>query len=144
METGTVDYGLSHVSAYDLAISPQRATEVAESIAADLDKNKAIFVVFDEFCMAMYNATIPDELLFKTGVYKEQLSQSTLYAEMRTVNEAEAQGVFDFLLQRGFNFHFGEDDATELTKAQVIEQCKMYIAACRIGDRFGCDAIGIQ
>ena len=34
--------------------------------------------VFDEFCMGMYNATIPDELLFQTGVYKEQLSQSAL------------------------------------------------------------------
>src|SRR5690606_6229890 len=33
---------------------------------------------------------------------------------------------------------------TELTKAQVIEQAKMYIAALRIGDDFGVDALGIQ
>ena len=27
---------------------------------------------------------------------------------------------------------------------QILEQCKMYIAALRIADDFGCDAIGIQ
>lgn len=32
--------------------------------------------VFDEGCMGMYNAIIPDELLHPTGVYKERLSQS--------------------------------------------------------------------
>ena len=47
--------------------------------------------IFDEGCMGMYNAIIPDELLHPTGVFKERLSQSALYAEMRTVTDAEAQ-----------------------------------------------------
>ena len=34
--------------------------------------------------MGMYNAIIPDELLHATGVFKERLSQSALYAEMLT------------------------------------------------------------
>ena len=38
--------------------------------------------VFDEGCMGMFNAIIPDELLHPTGVFKERLSQSTLYAAM--------------------------------------------------------------
>ncbi len=33
---------------------------------------------------------------------------------------------------------------TELTDAQILDQCRMYIAAVRIADEFGCDAIGIQ
>ena len=35
--------------------------------------------VFDEGCMGMFNAIIPDELLYPTGVFKERLSQSALY-----------------------------------------------------------------
>ena len=35
--------------------------------------------IFDEGCMGMYNAIIPDELLHPTGVFKERLSQSALY-----------------------------------------------------------------
>jgi hypothetical protein len=44
----------------------------------------------------------------------------------------------------GFTFHFGTDEATELTEAQVTSQFKMYIAALRIADDFGLDAVGIQ
>ena len=38
----------------------------------------------------------------------------------------------------------GPNPETDLTDAQILEQCKMYIAALRIADDFGCDAIGIQ
>ena len=47
--------------------------------------------VFDEGCMGMFNAIIPDHLLNPTGVFKERLSQSALYAAMREMPEAEAQ-----------------------------------------------------
>ncbi len=36
--------------------------------------------------MGMYNAIIPDELLHPTGVFKERLSQSALYAAMCQVS----------------------------------------------------------
>jgi hypothetical protein len=100
--------------------------------------------VFDEGCMGMFNAIIPDHLLFSTGVYKERLSQSALYAGMLGVSDTEAKSTYDWIKDKGFNFHYGEDEATELTEVQVLEQCKMYIAACRIADFYGCDAIGIQ
>lgn len=144
LETGTVKHATKHVNKYKSKAAPAKAKKVAVSIAQDLDRNKAIMGVFDEFCMGMYNAAIPDELLFQTGVFKEQLSQSALYAEMQTVTAKEAEDVFGWIKKKGFHFHFGRDGKTGLTKAQVLEQCKMYIAACRIGDRFGCDAIGIQ
>ena len=144
LETGSVSHPTAHVKKYKSMGTPARLRKVAEKIATDIDRNKAIMGVFDEFCMGMYNATIPDELLFQTGVYKEQLSQSALYAEMQTVTKAEADEVYKFIVKKGFNFHFGRNAKTSLTKAQVIEQCKMYVAACRIGDTYGCDALGIQ
>ena len=36
------------------------------------------------------------------------------------------------------------NEATDLTEAQVLLQCKMYIAAVRLADEFGCATIGIQ
>ena len=144
LETGSVNHSTTHVKKYNSTGTPARLKKVAEKIATDLDRNKAIMGVFDEFCMGMYNATIPDELLFQTGVYKEHLSQSALYAEMQTVTKAEADEVYRFIVKKGFNFHFGRNGMNSLTKAQVIEQCKMYVAACRIGDTYGCDALGIQ
>lgn len=94
--------------------------------------------------MGMYNAFIDDELLNPAGFFKERLSQSSLYAAMLAVEDAEAAAAFDWLLARGMEFRFGNDEATQLTRRQVIEQLKMYIAAVRIADSFGCNAIGIQ
>lgn len=94
--------------------------------------------------MGMYNAIIPDELLAPMGVFKERLSQSALYAEMLNTPEAEARAVYDWLVQKGMRFKFGPVPETDLTEAQVLEQCKMYIATLRISDAFGCDAVGIQ
>jgi L-fucose isomerase-like protein len=100
--------------------------------------------VFDEGCMGMYNAIIPDENLMPLGVYKERLSQSALYAAMRDVPDDEARAVRRWLDDKGMNFHTGPHPETDLTDAQIHEQCKMYIAALRIADDFGCDLIGIQ
>jgi hypothetical protein len=100
--------------------------------------------VFDEGCMGMFNAIIPDHLLNPTGVFKERLSQSALYHESQTVGDAEAAAVRDWMENKGMTFHTGPNHETDLTDAQILDQCKMYIAAVRIADDFGCDTIGIQ
>jgi hypothetical protein len=94
--------------------------------------------------MGMFNAIIPDELLHPTGVFKERLSQSSLYAKMLTVRDEEARAVYAWLVKKGMKFNLGQDEATELTEAQVLQQCRMYIAAVRIAAEFGASAIGIQ
>src|SRR3546814_2363306 len=50
----------------------------------------------------------------------------------------------DWLLEKGMKFNWGSDPASELTKSQTLEQCKMYIAVLRIASEFGCSTIGIQ
>ncbi len=144
LETGQVRHPTSHVKSLSRARIPARAQNVAKKLAADLYRYRAIMGVFDEGCMGMFNAIIPDHLLMPTGVFKERLSQSALYYEMTQVTKAEAQAVYDWLIKKGMTFHYGRNARTDLTQAQVLEQCRMYVAACRIGDAFGCDAIGIQ
>ena len=94
--------------------------------------------------MGMYNAVFDDEFLNPLGIFKERLSQSALVAEMTKVTDAEAYAVKTWLDERGFTFRFGTDPGTELTEDQVISQFRMYIAALRIADDFGLDAVGIQ
>jgi len=142
--TGVVKHKTAHVKALAKATVPPKARTVAKKIADDLRVRKSIMGIFDEGCMGMYNAIIPDELLFPTGVYKERLSQSALYYGATQVTDKAAQDVLAWYRKKGFTFHFGTDEATELTEAQVISQCKMYIAAVRIADEFGAETIGIQ
>lgn len=123
---------------------PEPAADAGRALAHALRRDKAILGVFDEGCMGMYNAIIPDELLHPTGVFKERLSQSALYAAMRGVTDGEATAVRRWLDERGMQFRFGADSDTALTPDQVLDQCRMYIAAVRLAHEFGCDAIGIQ
>ena len=139
-----VEHDTSHVHRLRDFQLPPRAEKIASTLSAGLRRNKAILGVFDEGCMGMYNAILPDELLHPTGVFKERLSQSALYAAMQCVSEEEAHRVRLWLDARGMQFRIGLDPETELTDGQVLAQCKMYIAAMRIADEFGCDAIGIQ
>lgn len=144
IETGRIEHNLSHVRDLDRLQLPEEERALGEALAAELKRDKAILGVFDEGCMGMYNAIIDDEMLNPCGLYKERLSQAALVAEMRNVHDGEAKEAYDWLLRQGMTFALGTDEATELTELQVLEQLKMYIAAVRIADDFGCAAIGIQ
>jgi hypothetical protein len=144
LKTGATKHKVSHVKPLAKAAVPAKAKALAKKLADELRVKKSIMGVFDEGCMGMYNAIIPDELLFQTGVYKERLSQSALYYGATQVSDVDAQAVFNWYKKAGLKFHFGKDEATELTEAQVLWQCKTYVAAVRIADEFGCETIGIQ
>jgi hypothetical protein len=141
---GRIQHDASHVRPFHSDTAPGNAERAGRSVAEKILREKAILGIFDEGCMGMYNAIIPDELLHPIGIFKERMSQSALYAAMCTVPKEEAQQVRAWLDARGMTFHTGSDPATELTDGQILEQCRMYIAALRIADAFGCDAIGIQ
>ena len=139
-----IDHDLSHVRDLHAASLPVEERQLGQALARQLKSRKAILGVFDEGCMGMYNAIIEDPLLNPLGVYKERLSQSALVAAMREVTDAEAQAVRAWLDERGMKFVTGPNEETDLTDAQILGQCKMYVAAMRIADDFSCDAIGIQ
>jgi len=144
LSTGTIKHNDSHVKDFSAVTIPAADDAKGRAFGRTLRSNKAIMGVFDEGCMGMFNAIVPDDLLHKTGIFKERLSQSALYARMLTVTQAEAESVLNWLLDKGMTFKWGTESLTELTREQTLDQCKMYIAAMRMADDFGCDTIGIQ
>jgi hypothetical protein len=144
LTSGRVTHDTSHVRDFDRVKIPAADERTGREWARDFRKRKAILGVFDEGCMGMFNAIVPDDLLHATGCFKERLSQSTLFADMQKVADADARAVFAWLQRRGLRMKTGTDEATELTESQLLGQCRMYIAALRLADEFGCDAIGIQ
>jgi hypothetical protein len=143
-EHGAIVHANNHVKGFDSAVIPTEELAIATQFAETFKQHKAIMGVFDEGCMGMFNAIVPDSLLHATGIFKERLSQSTLFAAMSKVTDTDARAVLNWLLQKGMKFNWGTNPKTELTEQQSLDQCKMYIAAVRIADEFGCDTIGIQ
>jgi len=144
LKTGNYQHRTSHVRSLRRVKVPATSRRVGEQLAQQLQRDKAIMGVFDEGCMGMFNAIIPDHLLNKTGVYKERLSQSALYYESTQVRQAEAMAVRRWMDRKGIEFCTGPRHKDHLTDKQILDQCRMYIAAVRIADDFGCHTIGIQ
>lgn len=144
LDRGEVTHDYSHVRRFDLNSVAEEDRFLSGNFAGRIKNDKVIMGVFDEGCMGMFNAIVPDDLIHALGIYKERLSQSTLYAKMLTIADEEAGAVLGWMLDKGMKFHWGSDPVNELTREQTLEQCKMYIAALRLADEFGCDTIGIQ
>ena len=144
IERGKVTHDVSHAVPLGAMKVPAAAEKLGVRLARELQRDKAILGVFDEGCMGMFNAIIPDRLLHACGVFKERLSQSALYHETMQVAESEGRSVLEWLRRKGMTFHTGPSHATDLTEAQILLQCRMYVAAVRLSDDFGCEAIGIQ
>lgn len=144
LTSGSVRHPLTHIQPLKKLRIPSAEKALGQALAEQLLREKSIMGIFDEGCMGMFNAIIPDSLLNPTGVFKERLSQSALYFETTQVSDEEAQEVRDWLDAKGMTFKTGPNPETDLTDAQILWQCKMYIAAMRIADDFGCHTIGIQ
>lgn len=144
LHKGKIKHDTDHVVPLREVTVGTKERDLGKALAVQLQREKAIMGVFDEGCMGMFNAIIPDHLLSPTGVYKERLSQSALYYEATQVSDAEAHAVRKWMEKRGLKFHTGPVHATDLTDDQILMQCKMYVAALRIADDFGCATIGIQ
>jgi hypothetical protein len=141
---GVIKHDQGHVRDLAMLKLPSEDEQLGQRVAQEFKKQKAIMGVFDEGCMGMFNAIIPDELLHATGVFKERLSQSTLFAATREVSDKEAREVLNWLLHKGMTFDWSLNETKGLTEAQTLVQCKMYISAVRLADEFGCGTIGIQ
>jgi L-fucose isomerase-like protein len=144
IDKGVVVHNVSHARNLNISEVPSGAVSIGKYLARGLRLRKAILGVFDEGCMGMYNAIIDDELLNSTGVYKERLSQSALFARMQNITDDDAVAVREWLDKSGLTFKTDKDEQVDLTDAQILSQCRMYVAAVRIAHEFGCDAIGIQ
>ncbi len=144
LDKGEVKHATKQVTPLKKVKIPSAERKLGEALASQLRREKAIMGIFDEGCMGMYNAIIQDELLNPMGVFKERLSQSALYYETTQVSDDEARAVRQWLDNAGMKFVTGPNPETDLTDDQILTQCKMYIAALRIADDFGCQTVGIQ
>src|SRR4029079_5905403 len=117
LKKGHAKHKTSHVTKFKDVKVGGAEKRLGAGLASQLAREKAILGVFDEGCMGMFNAIIPDALLNPTGDYKERLSQSALHFCASQVSDAEAREVFDWYKARGMQFKFGSNEATELTES---------------------------
>jgi hypothetical protein len=130
LNAGLLAHDQSHVRDFARVKLPPAEEKLGRAFGRQFKERKAIMGVFDEGCMGMFNAIIPDELLHPTGLFKERLSQSALFAAMRQVTDAEARAVLQWYLKKGVQFKWGKNEETELTRAQTSNNAKCTSPRC--------------
>lgn len=150
LQTWLRDGAVNHSTDYLRDIAPTHAVMATDAgqkgrqVGEYILRHKAIIGLFDTFCMGMLNGVFPQQAMVNIGMPIESLSQSALLVEMNKVPQALRESCLAWYEERGMDFKFGEDGATELTRAQVLEQCAMMIAMARFVKRFGLAAVGVQ
>lgn len=140
---GKVEYDLSHlIDGKALSLSAS-AEQLGRQLAEDIIREKRILGQMDPGCMGMLNAVLDPEKVGAIGMPIEFLNQSDLVAEMGLVDDREAQGHLNWLVDQNTWFDWGTDQYEHLVHGQVLTQMKMYSAAARIYQRYGLSAIGI-
>lgn len=140
IETGKISYDSScFVDASELSFGDP-AILLGKDLAADIRLHPRLMGQLDPgTCMGMLNALMDPGELAAIGFPLEGLSQSDLVAEMGLVPDPIARGHYEWLRNRGANFHF---DAG-LTEQQVLLQMKMYDAGGQLHHRWGLSALGV-
>jgi len=140
VETGKIGYNSDcFVDAADLTFSDS-VLSLAGELAADIRLHPRLMGQFDPAtCMGMLNADFDPGELAACGFPLEALSQSDLTAEMGLVSDGVASGHYEWLRNRGANFHF----ETGLTEDQVRSQMRMYDAGGQLHHRWGLAAMGV-
>ena len=146
LKDGKLDQDTSYLSdvTADHPLMKSEAGQDGIKVGEYILKHKAILGLHDTFCMGMMNGFFPVKALSDIGMPLESLSQSALLVEMEKVPAELREACLKFYEDRGMQFQWGSDSATELTREQVLEQCAMMIAMARIVTRFGLTAVGVQ
>ncbi len=146
LTTGRIEHDLSYLHPIG-ATHPLMRSEAGvagQRVGEWILRHKEIIGLFDTFCMGMINGVFPQKALVDIGMPMESLSQSALLVEMAKVPEALREACLAWYEQRGMHFQFGTNPATDLVRAQVLEQCAMLVAMARTVQRFGLTAVGVQ
>ena len=146
LTTGKIEHDVSYLRriAPDHPVLQSEDGAFGASVARRSLRDKEILGVFDMGCMGMLNAIFPMKALIGIGMPVENLSQSDLLVEMAAVPQALREECLAWYEARGMKFNYGTDENTELTRAQVLEQCAMLIALVRYTERYGLTAVGVQ
>ena len=146
LKTGRIVHDLSYlkeVSPFHPALKT-KAAALGREVGQYILRNKEIMGLFDTMCMGMINGTFPLPALADIGMPMEGLSQSALFFEMEKIPQSLREECLRWYEERGMQFKFGTDPATELTREQVMEQCAMMIVLARFADKLGLSAVGVQ
>jgi L-fucose isomerase-like protein len=140
--TGQINYGRAELH-YSAAVRPE-AQALAEQVAAEIRKKRALALMLGDTSMGMINGYFGPRFLAKHGFAEHKVDQAWLPVRMKAVKQERVEAAFRFVKEKGVTFHWREKDAEDFTEEATKTQLQMYLAVLDLLDEFQADCLGWQ
>jgi L-fucose isomerase-like protein len=120
------------------------AVKIAQSVVDDIKKRRVLALMLGDTSMGMINGYFGPRLLAKHGFAEHKIDQAWLPVRMKEVKDKRVEDAFQFVLDKGVQFHWREKDAEDFTEESTKTQLREYLAVLDLIGEFKADCLGWQ
>lgn len=140
--TGRITYSEDEIL-NDVPISVD-AQSLAEQVALEIKRRRALILMFGDTSMGMINGYFGHRLLNPHGFTEHKIDQAWIIERGKQVSQKRIDDAFNFVKDKGAQFHYGEAKAEDFNEAATREQLRDYLAVLDMAGEYKADCIGWQ
>ncbi|MGD8452887.1 MAG: fucose isomerase [Phycisphaerae bacterium] len=140
--TGRIRYPEDELH-YTAAITPE-ARQVAEQVAGDIRRRRALALMLGDTSMGMINGYFGHRLLNPIGFTEHKVDQAWIIDRGRRIEDKRLDAALAFVKEKGVTFHWGEGDAADFDEKATREQLRDYLVVLDLVREFRADCVGWQ
>lgn len=140
--TGKIAYGKGELhSAAPVSVD---AVATAQGVLDEIRRKRILALMLGDTSMGMINGYFGPRLLYKIGFSEHKVDQAWLVERVRAIDQNRVDDAFQFVVDRGVTFHWGEADAEDFSAESTREQLRSYLTVLDLVDEFQADCVGWQ
>lgn len=120
------------------------AVRLAGEVASEIRKRRILALMLGDTSMGMINGYFGPRALARHGFSEHKVDQAWLIARGKDVSQRRIDAAFQFVRDKGVEFHWREKDAEDFTEDATKEQLRMYCSVLDLVKEFKADCIGWQ
>ncbi|HZU35164.1 MAG TPA: hypothetical protein VFA18_04605 [Gemmataceae bacterium] len=140
--TGAIRYAEDELH-YAAPVTPE-ATALASEVVDEMRRRRVLALMLGDTSMGMINGYFGPRLLARHGFAEHKIDQAWLPVRMKQVADDRVDKAFQFVRDRGVEFHWREKDAADFTEDATRQQLRMYLAVLDLLAEFKADCLGWQ
>lgn len=120
------------------------ARRLAQIVADEMRRRRPLVLMLGDTSMGMINGYFGPRLLNPIGFSEHKVDQAWIIERGRAIADARIDDAVRFVIDRGVQFHHGDQDAADFTANDTREQLRDYLAVLDLVNEFKADCIGWQ
>ena len=116
----------------------------ASRVAKSIQQKRILMLMLGDTSMGMINGYFGPRELLKHGFAEHKVDQAWLPSRMAAIKEERVESAFEFVVDKGVQFHWRAEGAEDFTEESTKEQLRMYLAVLDLLEEFQAPCLGWQ